>query len=108
VNGNVVMNTTRMQQTSLVLVFHVKNGEDGPRNFAIAAYASNVQPLGTHVFDNKSFAQDGVARGSEWDGQVTLYFNQSLIYRINFDLYMQEPGLDPVFYGQLHMWFIVP
>jgi len=107
-DGKVVTNTTRQQHTSLVLVFHVKNGEDGPRDFVVEAYADNTQPAGVHVFDNKSYERDGLARGGEWDQSVTVYFNQSLIYRINFDLYIQEPGQDLLFYGQLHMWFIAP
>ena len=107
-DGMVVTNMTRQQDTSLVLVFHVKNGEDGPRNFTVSAFANYIQPAGVHVFDNKSYRCDSLAKGDEWSQPVTVYFNQSLIYRINFDLYMQEPGLDPVFYGQLHMWFIVP
>jgi hypothetical protein len=107
-NGKVLTNTTRPQDVPLILVFHVKNGEDGPRNFTVNAYADQVKPPGYHAFDNKSFRYDSLANGEEWSQPVTLYFNQSLVYRMNFDLYIEEPGQDPVFYGQLHMWFIAP
>jgi len=106
-NG-MVPNTTRPQDVPLVLVLHVKNGEDGPRNFTVDAYADQEKPPGYHAFDDTNFRCDNLAKGEEWSQPVTLYFNQSLVYRINFDLYIEEPGQDPVFYGQLHMWFIAP
>lgn len=108
VDGKVVVNTTRVQPGSLDLVLHVKNGEDGPRNFSVFAYADNIKPPGYDAFDNKTYYVTDLARGSEWDQQVTVYFNVSMIYRINFDLYMQTPGSQPVFYGNLHMWFEAP
>ncbi len=107
-DGKVVTNATRQQGTSLVLVFHVRNGEDGPRSFTVNAYADNIHPEGVPVFDNKSYENDNLAKGGEWSEPVTIYFNQSVIYRINFDLYIEEPGQNPVFYGQLHMWFTAP
>ena len=107
-DGKVLKNTTRPQDVPLVLVFHVKNGEDGPRNFTVDAFADGIKPPGYNAFDPKSFRFDNLAKGDEWSQPVTLYFNQSLVYRINFDLYIEEPGHEPVFYGQLHMWFEAP
>lgn|GEM_PF-1492199 len=106
-NGLVVTNTTRDLNTSLVLVFHVKNGEDGARDFTVEAYASNVDPNGTEVFTNMTFEKAGLAKGGEWNQSVTLFFGEASTFRINLDLYIQAPGSAPVFYGQLHMWFKV-
>ena len=105
--GKVVTNTTRQQLTNLTLVFHVKNGEDGARNFSVNAFADNILPVGTHPFENQSYSQV-LAKGEEWDQPVVVYFNHSMIIRINFDLYIQEPGHDQQFYGRLQMWFIAP
>lgn len=106
-NGKVVTNTTRPEMTNLTLVFHVKNGEDGPRNFTVNTYASNIYLPGTPVYANKTYAAT-LAKGGQWDQSVTVYFNYSTVFRINFDLYIQEQGHVEVFYGQLHMWFLAP
>jgi len=104
-SGQVVTNTTRAINTTLVLVLHVRNGEDGPRTFTMDAYANNVNPNGTDVFENRSFEMQDLAKGGEWSQSVTLYFNETSIFRINFDLYIQQVGKAPVLYGQLHIWF---
>jgi len=106
-DGKVVKNTTRQEQTSLTLVFHVKNGENGPRNFTVNTYASNIYLPGTPVFVNKTYSAS-LAKGGQWDQPVTVYFNYSTVFMINFDLYIQAPGQAAVFYGNLHMWFIAP
>ena len=106
-DGKVVTNTTRPEMTNLTLVFHVKNGEDGPRSFTVNTYASNIYQPGTPVYENKTYTAT-LAKGGEWDQSVTVYFNYSTVFRMNFDLYIQEQGQAALFYGQLHMWFIAP
>jgi uncharacterized membrane protein len=106
-DGKVVTNTTRPELTSLTLVFHVKNGEDGQRNFTVNTYASNIYQPGTPVYENKTYSAS-LAKGAGWDQAVTVYFNYSTVFKINFDLYIQEQGQAAVFYGNLHIWFIAP
>ncbi len=105
--GKVVTNTTRQLSTNQSLVLHIKNGEDGPRDFTVKAYASNITLNNTVVFENKTFTSS-LAKGATWDQPVTVYFNYSTVYRINFDLYISEPGQPATFYGQLHIWFNTP
>ncbi|MGQ9587550.1 MAG: DUF1616 domain-containing protein [Thermoplasmata archaeon] len=101
-NGHVITNTTRTPGTNITFVVHMKNGEDGPREFMMVTKIALNKTTLDPEWHNKS-----LAKGEEWNVTITLRLNESGTNRIDFDLYIQEEGKAAYFYGNLHMWFWV-
>jgi len=94
--GSADINTTRPVNSTIALIVHMKNGEDGPRTFRLVAHNDTL------MFRNESSRV--LARGELWE----VMFNIDLMwygdFRLDFDLYIQEEGSPEYFYGNLHLW----
>jgi uncharacterized membrane protein len=99
--GKVITNTSYEGGTNLTFIIHMKNGEDGVRNFTLLVYASD-----TFVFPTQTYTKD-VARGETWEKAVAINLTEAGLFRLDFDLYIQEDGSAPQLYGNLHLWIDV-
>jgi len=99
--GSANINTSRTAGQDIVLVLHMKNGEDGQRMFTLIFHDWNSTVHGTQQF-NKT-----MAKGEVWNKTVTIQLAQAGTFRLDFDLYIQETGKDPILYGNLHLWIQV-
>lgn len=97
--GSADINTTRPVNSTMALIVHMKNGEDGPRTFRLVAHNDTL------MFRNESARV--LAEGELWE----VMYNIDLIwygdFRLDFDLYIQEEGKPEYFYGNLHLWIEV-
>ncbi len=100
-NDMVVTNTTFPINATLELVLHMKNGEDGQRNFTLVAYALNDPSFGTQTFSK------ALGKGDTWNQTVVFELVQYGYFRLDFDLYIQEGAKAPYLYGNLHLWISV-
>lgn len=97
-DGKVITNTTFERGTNLTVVLHMKNGEDGPRNFTLVAYVLDKPLFGTRTYSKE------LERGALWNQTVSFNLTELGYYRLDFDLYIQEADEPPVLYGNLHLW----
>ena len=99
--GMIVENTNFTQGTNVSFILHMKNGEDGPRNFTLVAYG-----LGTPAFGTQTFMET-MKKGETWNQTVTMRMTETVYFRLDFDLYIQEDAKPPTLYGNLHLWIEV-
>jgi uncharacterized membrane protein len=99
--GMIVENTSFTQGTNVSFLLHMKNGEDGPRNFTLVAYG-----LGTPAFGTQTFMKT-MNKGETWNQTVTMRMTETVYFRLDFDLYIQEDAQPPTLYGNLHLWIEV-
>lgn len=97
-NGMIVTNTTWTAGTDLSLLVHMKNGENGPRNFTMLAYGASSGFYTTQTFTKI------LQKNEVWNQTVS--FNLTVVgySRLDFDLYIQEGADPPNLYGNLHIW----
>jgi uncharacterized membrane protein len=100
-NGRVITNTTYMYGTNQTFVLHMKNGEDGPRNFTVSVYGLNSFGIATQTFSKV------LKKNEVWNQTVVLNMTQAGYLRIDFDLYIGEDDSAPYLYGNLHLWVTV-
>ncbi|MBU1914140.1 MAG: DUF1616 domain-containing protein, partial [Candidatus Thermoplasmatota archaeon] len=101
VEGMIIENTSFTQGTNVSFVLHMKNGEDGHRNFTLVAYG-----MGTPAFGTQTFMKI-MNKGETWNQTVEMHFTESGYFRLDFDLYIQEDAQPPTLYGNLHLWIEV-
>jgi uncharacterized membrane protein len=98
-SGSADINTTRDINSTLNLVLHAKNGEDGQRTFRIVAHNETISY-------SETFTRI-LEKGEIWEQNVSIdlvYYGQ---FNIDFDLYIQKQGSPEYFYGNLHLWIAV-
>lgn len=100
-NGMIVENKNFTQGTNVSFVLHMKNGEDGPRNFTLVVYG-----MGTPAFGTQTFMKT-MDKGEIWNQTATVHFGELGYFRLDFDLYIQEDAQPPLLYGNLHLWIQV-
>ena len=98
-NGKVLTNFTLEVNTTLTVVLHMKNGEDGVRNFTVVGYV-----LDSLDYPSYSFSRV-LQKGEEWNQTMSFELVVKGYFRLDFDLYIQEQQLPPYKYGNLHFWF---
>ncbi|MEM0343092.1 MAG: DUF1616 domain-containing protein [Thermoplasmata archaeon] len=94
--GSADIETTRAVNTTMALIVHMKNGEDGPRTFRLVAYNDTL------AFRNES--NRVLQEGELWQMMFNIPLYQKGEFLLNFDLYIQEQGEPEYFYGNLHLW----
>jgi len=99
-DGMVITNVTKPVNSSFAVMIHMKNGEDGPRNFTVVAYG--VGEVGER--DTQTVSRD-MAEGETWNETFVFVLDTLGYFRLDFDLYIQEEGKPPYLYGNLHLWF---
>jgi uncharacterized membrane protein len=100
-SGHVLANTTLVGPTNLTLVVHIKNGEDGQRNFTLVSY--KLIP-GSYTAQNFSRTLN---KNELWDQAITFNLSSAGYQRVDFDLYIQKGSELPYHYGNLHIWLSV-
>ena len=98
VDGSIVNDTSFIQGTNVSFIIHMKNGENGPREFTLVVYGRDTPAFGTQTF------MKTMNKGEIWNKTVTLPVTELGDYRLEFDLYIQEDGGPPFLYGNLHLW----
>jgi len=98
-NGSADINTTLTHNTTMTVILHMKNGEDGLRTFTMIAHNDTL-------FDQMTFTRD-LAKGETWNETVAIDMVYWGVFRLDFDLYIQEEGEPQYFYGNLHLWIDV-
>jgi len=99
-DGMVITNVTKPLNTSFAVMIHMKNGEDGSRNFTLVAYG--IGDVGER--DTQTVSRT-MAEGDLWNETFVFDLNTTGYFRLDFDLYIQEEGKPPYLYGNLHLWF---
>ena len=99
--GMIAENTSFTQGTNVSFILHMKNGEDGPRNFTLVAYG-----LGTPAFGTQTFMKT-MNKGETWNQTVTMHITELGYFRLDFDLYIQADARSSTLYGNLHLWIEV-
>jgi uncharacterized membrane protein len=100
-NGSADIDVTQMIGSNITLVLHVKNGESGTRTFTILFQNWNSTALGSW---NVSQA---VQKGDFWNHTAKIHLPLAGTFRLDFKLYIQEPGKEAIEYGELHLWIAV-
>jgi uncharacterized membrane protein len=100
-SGHVLVNTTLVGPTNLTLVVHIKNGEDGQRNFTLVSYKFIS---GSYTANNFSRTLN---KNELWDQTFSFNLSSAGYQRIDFDLYIQKGPELPYHYGNLHIWLLV-
>ena len=100
-SGHVLVNTTLVGPTNLTLVVHIKNGEDGQRNFTLVSYKFIS---GSYTANNFSRTLN---KNELWDQTFSFNLSSAGYQRIDFDLYIQKGSELPYHYGNLHIWLLV-
>ena len=100
-SGHVLANTTLVGPTNLTLVVHIKNGEDGQRNFTLVSYKFIS---GSYTANNFSRTLN---KNELWDQTFSFNLSSAGYQRIDFDLYIQKGSELPYHYGNLHIWLLV-
>ena len=95
-NGSADINTSRTINSTLVLIVHMKNGEDGEREFRMVAHNETL-------FGSQWFNQT-MAKGEVKNVSVSIDLIYYGVFRLDFDLYIQDQGKPEYFYGNLHLW----
>ena len=100
-SGHVLVNTTKAEGTNLTLVVHIKNGEDGRRNFTLVSYKF---VSGSYTAQNFSRMLN---KNELWDQAISFNLTPAGLQRVDFDLYIQKGSDLPYHYGNLHIWMFV-
>ena len=100
-NGMIVTNTTWTEGTNLTLLVHMKNGENGPRNFTMLAYG-----VSSGFYTVQNFTKI-LQKNEVWNQTVSFNLTVAGYPRLDFDLYIQEGTEPPYLYGNLHIWIRV-
>lgn len=100
-DGMAFTNTTFAQGSNITVMVEMKNGEDGPRDFSLAAHAWNTTLFGVQYFS------DTLEEGEKWFVNVTFELNDPGVWRLDFDLYILEDGGTEYLYGSPHLWILV-
>ncbi len=100
-NNSANINVTRLVGTNITLILHMKNGEDGTRVFILTFQNWNSTALGSWTVSKT------LAKGETWNDTATIHLPIKGIFRLDFQLYMQEAGKTPREYGELHLWITV-
>ena len=95
-NGSADINTSRTINSTLVLIVHMKNGEDGEREFRMVAHNETL-------FGSQWFNQT-MAKGEVKNVSVSIDLIYYGVFRLDFDLYIQDQGKPEYLYGNLHLW----
>jgi uncharacterized membrane protein len=100
-DNRVITNMTFAQGDNITVVLHMKNGEDGQRNFTVTGYGLNTVGFGSYTYSKV------LDKGEEWN--QTMVFNLTLdgYIRLDFDLFIQDDLQPPYKYGNLHLWIRV-
>ncbi len=98
-NGKVFTNFSFEVNTTLTVLLHMKNGEDGVRNFTVIGYV-----LDTPEYPLYSYSRN-LDKGEEWNQSISFELLHKGYFRLDFDLYIQDGQLPPYKYGNLHFWF---
>jgi uncharacterized membrane protein len=99
--GHVLANTTLVEGTNLTLAVHMKNGEDGQRNFTLVSYKTIS---GSYTAQNFSRTLN---KNELWDQVISFNLTPAGYQRVDFDLYIQKGSELPYHYGNLHIWLVV-
>ena len=100
-NGMIVTNITWTEGTNLTLLVHMKNGENGPRNFTMLAYG-----VSSGFYTAQNFTKI-LQKNEVWNQTVSFNLTVAGYPRLDFDLYIQEGTEPPYLYGNLHIWIRV-
>jgi uncharacterized membrane protein len=100
-NGSADINVIQKVGGNITLVLHVKNGESGARTFTILFQNWNSTALGSWN------VSETVQRGDYWNHSATIPLPTAGTFRLDFQLYIKEPGKAAVEYGELHLWISV-
>jgi uncharacterized membrane protein len=100
-SGHVLANTTLVGGANLTLVVHIKNGEDGQRNFTLVSYK-----LISGSYTAQNFSRT-LNKNELWDQAVSFNLTSAGYQRVDFDLYIQKGSELPYHYGNLHIWLTV-
>jgi len=100
-NGNATIPSVVDLGTNMTFVIEMHNGEDGPRDFLMLAHNWNSSIFGERWYNST------LGKGETISLDIVFELNVTGVYRIDFDLYMQEEGKEPEFYGNLHHWVSV-
>jgi uncharacterized membrane protein len=102
-DGIIISNATWLEGTNLTLLLHMKNGEDGPRNFTMLAYGVSKGWVNTSYYATQTFGR-ALQKGQVWNQTVQFNLSQAGFSRLDFDLYIQKGQEPPYLYGNLHLW----
>jgi uncharacterized membrane protein len=100
-NGSADINVTQKVGGNITLVLHMKNGESGSRTFILLFQNWNSTALGSWN-DSKT-----IQKGDYWNRTATIHLPIPGTFRLDFQLYIKEPGKAAVEYGELHLWISV-
>lgn len=100
-SGHVLANTTLVGGANLTLVVHIKNGEDGQRNFTLVSYK-----LISGSYTAQNFSRT-LNKNELWDQTISFNLTSAGYQRVDFDLYIQKGSELPYHYGNLHIWLTV-
>ena len=100
-NGRVITNTSWFEFTNLTLIVHMKNGEDGARNFTLL-----TTQLASGVYSSHNISRV-LHKNEIWNQTVSFNLTPAGIQRLDFDLYIQKGVEPPYHYGNLHIWMSV-
>jgi uncharacterized membrane protein len=100
-SGHVLENTTLVEGTNLTLVVHIKNGEDGQRDFTLVSYK-----LISGSYTAQNFSRT-LNKNELWDQVISFNLTPAGHQSVNFDLYIQKGSELPYHYGNLHIWLVV-
>jgi uncharacterized membrane protein len=98
-NGSADINVTQNVNENITLVLHMKNGESGTRTFTLLF--QNSTDLGTWNVSKT------VQKGDYWNHTAKIHLPIAGTFRLDFTLYIQEPGKVAIEYGELHLWITV-
>lgn len=99
--GNATIPSVVDLGTNMTFVIEMHNGEDGPRDFLMLAHNWNSSIFGERWYNNT------LEKGETITVEVVFELNVTGVYRLDFDLYIQEEGEEPELYGNLHHWVSV-
>lgn len=100
-NGSADINATKQVGDNITLILHVKNGESGTRVFTVLFQNWNSTALGSWNVSKT------VPKGDYWNHTASIHLPKAGAFRLDFQLYIQEPGKTPIEYGELHLWITV-
>lgn len=97
--GSANINTTREINTTLTLVVHMKNGENGERSFRLVVQNDTF-------FPTQNFTKV-LEKGEGWNQTINIDLVYYGNFRADFDLYIKQGSSPEYFYGNLHLWLSV-
>jgi uncharacterized membrane protein len=102
-NGSADINVTHKAGGNITLVLHMKNGESGARTFILLFQNWNSTALGSWNVSKT------LQKGDYWNytREGGIHLPIAGTFRLDFTLYIQEPGKAAIEYGELHLWISV-